>query len=254
MSKPRRPRPKISLWVRFRIFLRHWHSPLELRTSCSRLSSSHTNGFFALLRLLIPYPSWHFSIPGPFSPREVIEDKEKETGIIRSQFNGLYNLQAIPLWRMRDTPLRSVYRIYEAHLADRYALIGKETEYFFFRPGWRLRDIPDPKDTDPIRCAVIACIVEELQESLNWKLSLGLRRNRQHILRERDEDPYPEFTPEELPDWTKNVSAIDKELLKQSVPSRMLSIDGQLVLEENGLSRIFAQRNIITNTGWFYTI
>ncbi|KAJ5730755.1 uncharacterized protein N7483_005263 [Penicillium malachiteum] len=248
MPQPRRPRPKISLWARFR------HSPLKLRRSCSQLSSPDTNGFFALIRLLIPYPSWHFAIAGPYSPRELIDDEKRETGIISSQFGDLRNLQAIPLWRMRDTPLRSIYRIYDLHLADQYGFMGYETEYFFFHSDWRLRDIPDPKDPDPVRYAVVACIVEELQESLNWKLSLGLRRHGEQIIRERNEDPYPEFVPEELPAWTKNVPAIDKELLKQSVPSHMLSTEGQLVLEAKGLSLIFAQRNIVTNTGWFYTI
>jgi hypothetical protein len=82
--------------------------------------------------MFIPYPSWFFPIPGPFPLRELIDDQKNETGLIKTQFGDLHNLQAIPIWRMRDTPLRSIYRIYELHLADRYELMGYETEYFFY--------------------------------------------------------------------------------------------------------------------------
>ncbi|CAG8900688.1 unnamed protein product [Penicillium egyptiacum] len=92
---------------------------------------------------------------------------------------------------MRDTPLRSIYWLYELHLADRYELIGYETEYFFFQQSWKLGDIPDPIDSDPLRYAMIASIVEELHEAVNWKLSLGLRRNREHVYREEDGDLLP---------------------------------------------------------------
>ena len=155
---------------------------------------------------------------------------------------------------MRDTPLRSIYRLYELHLADHYDLMGWETEYFFYQRNWKLQDIPDPKDPDPLRYAIVASIVEELHEAVNWRLSLGLRRNEIHVYREKDGDPWPPFTPEELPGWTKNVAPIDKDLLRLSVPPESLDAEGNLVLEANGKSPNFARRNIITNTGWFYTI
>jgi hypothetical protein len=204
--------------------------------------------------MFIPYPSWFFPIEGPFPLRALIEDEKNETGIINSHFGDIHNLRDIPIWRMRDTPLRSIYRIYELHLADCYELIGWETEYFFFRPTWKLRDIPDPRDSDPLRYAIIASIVEELHEAVNWRLSLGLRRNREHVYRDRDDDPWPPFTPEELPDWTRKVAPIDRDLLRLEVPPEMLDAEGNLVLEKNGKGPNFARRNIITNTGWFYTI
>ncbi|KAL3464493.1 hypothetical protein BJX64DRAFT_91811 [Aspergillus heterothallicus] len=248
-----RPRPKISLWDRFRTWLRYWESPLRLRSSLSRLSD-HRHPFLDLLRMFIPYPSWSFPVPGPFPPRALIEDKQNDTGIIRAHFSDIHNLRAIPIWRLRDTPLRSIYRLYELHLADRYALIGWETEYFFYQSQWKLRDIPDPMDIDPLRYSILASIVEELHEAINWRLSLGLRRNRQHIHRDEDSDPLPAFTSEELPAWTRKVGPIDKELLRHSVPAEILDSDGNLVLEEGGKSPNFARRNIVTNTGWFYTI
>lgn len=56
---------------------------------------------------------------------------------------------------MRDTPVRSIYRLYELHLSDNYELIGWETEYSFYRRDWKLRDVLDPEDPDPLRYAVV---------------------------------------------------------------------------------------------------
>ncbi|RAH67335.1 uncharacterized protein BO66DRAFT_329463, partial [Aspergillus aculeatinus CBS 121060] len=123
-----------------------------------------------------------------------------------------------------------------------------------YRSGWKLQHIPDPKDPDPLRYAVIACIVEELHRAINWRLSLGLRRGGEHVYRETDEDPWPPYVAEELREWARKVAPIDKDLLRRSVPPEKLDTDGNLVLEENGLSPTFARRNIITNTGWLYTI
>ncbi|KAL3469501.1 hypothetical protein BJX99DRAFT_69586 [Aspergillus californicus] len=252
--RPRRPRPKISFWRRFRAWFRYLQSPLKLRGSLIRLRHNNKHPLLALLRLFIPFPSWSFPVPGPYPLRALIDDKKNETGIIRSQFGDIHNLRAIPIWRMRDTPLRCVYRIYELHLADRYELMGYEVEYFFYRPDWRLCDIPDPRDPDPLRYAILASVVEELHEAVNWRLSLGLRRNRKHVHREEDSDPWPPFTPEQLPEWTGKVPPIDRELLRLSVPEESLDSEGNLVLESNGKGPNFARRNISTNTGWFYTI
>lgn len=132
--------------------------------------------------------------------------------------------------------------------------MGWETEYFFFRPDWKVGDIPDPEDRDPLRYAAIASIVEELREAVNWSLSLGLRRNKQHVYREGDGDPWPPYTSEDLPEWTSKVPPIDKDLLRVSVPPESLDAAGNLVLEEKGTGPNFARRNIVTNTEWFYTI
>ena len=96
-SRPRRPRPKISLWARFRTWLRYWESPLRLRSSLIRLSH-HKYPLLTLLRRFIPYPSWFFPILGPLSLRVLIDDKKNETGIIRSYFGDIHNFRAIPIW------------------------------------------------------------------------------------------------------------------------------------------------------------
>ncbi|KAL3440452.1 hypothetical protein BJX65DRAFT_300483 [Aspergillus insuetus] len=193
--------------VRFLAWLRAWHSPLRLRSSLARLRHDHKYPFLALLRLFVPYPSYL--------------DKKYGTGITRSHFGDIHNLRAIPIWRLRDTALRSIYH---------------------------------PADSDPLRYSILASIVEELHETVNWRLSLGLRRNHAHVYHEKNSDPLPTFIPEELPPWTRNIGPLHKGLLSVSVPPEVLDAEGNLVLEAGGKSLNFARRNILTNTGWFYTI
>jgi hypothetical protein len=54
----------------------------------------------------------------------------------------------LPLWRWRDTALRSFFRMYEAICADQYEYVGYETEYFWYRndPAWRPEMLPDPHE------------------------------------------------------------------------------------------------------------
>jgi hypothetical protein len=60
-----------------------------------------------------------------------------------------YNrMHFIPLFCMRDTPLRSLYRLYEYTCTRSHNEIMEEGMYFFQRQKhWRVKDIPDPGDT-----------------------------------------------------------------------------------------------------------
>jgi hypothetical protein len=196
-----RPRPKLTLWMRLRRFIRYCHSPLRLRSSIVRLRHNHRQPYLALLRLFIPFPTWYFPIP----PQVPLKDLLGNSQLVTDRRGDIVNLRTIPLWRARDTPLRSLYRLYECMASGVYPLIGTETEYFWYqyRRNWGLKMIEDPRDSDPVRYAILACLVEELVKAFNWRLSIGMRRNRQHIHRITDEDPYPSFTPEILPPWTK---------------------------------------------------
>lgn len=135
-------------------------------------------------------------------------------------------------------------------------MVGTETEYFWYqnRGRWALERIADPRDPDPIRYAILASLAESLVDAFNWRLGLGMRRNKKHIRRERDSDPYPSFMPENAPGWASSVPAIDLQLLRDTMPPHILDGDGRLVLEINGCDSIFAKRNIVTNVGWLYTI
>ncbi|WEW59076.1 hypothetical protein PRK78_004545 [Emydomyces testavorans] len=244
-----RPRPKLSLWTRTRRFFYLFSTPLKLRATIDRLRSDHQNPYLALLRLLIPFPTWSFRVP----PTPSIHDLWNHPELMHARRHNLRNLTAIPLWRARDTPLRSLYRLYECMASGDYIPMGAETEYFWYQARWALRAIPDPRDADPIRYAILACLAEELVHAFNWRLSLGMRRDGGHVYRERDEDPYPPYEPETAAAWTKDVPAIEARWTVD-LPADVVNAQGRLVLEEGGVNEIFAKRNIVTNVGWLYTI
>ncbi|KAE8353787.1 hypothetical protein BDV28DRAFT_147724 [Aspergillus coremiiformis] len=229
--------------------IRNLSTPLRLRGSLVRLRRFHDNPLLALIRLLLPFPRWYFPVPDPVAPIEILGNVELE----ERRLEYLDDLRSIPLWRARDTPMRSLYRMYEAMISGMYEALGPETEYFWYQRNWSLQSIRDPQDADPVRYAILACLMEELVVAFNWRLSLGLRRNRKHIVRESGKDSLPPYTPLTGPTWTKSVPVISPETLAKFPPG-YVTIDSKLVLEPDGLNKIFARRNIVTNVGWLYTI
>ncbi|KXG46670.1 uncharacterized protein PGRI_055260 [Penicillium griseofulvum] len=156
----------------------------------------------------------------------------------------LTNMRCIPIWRAMDTPLRCLYRIYEAMAARETYAISPEVEYFGYqsRRRWSLDRIPDPCDPDPVRYAILASITEELAKGFNWRLSLGMRRVKsQHIYRKYFDEELPPFTP------------VGVDMITD-LPSDFLDSSGRLVLEEGGDTPTFAARNIMTGTRDFYTV
>lgn len=248
MPWTRRPKP-LGLRIRQWLYrLRTYRSPLNLRGSIARLRRFNQWPILALIRLMIPLPTWKFPVPDMPAAVDMLGNKAFES----HRLENLTDQRSIPFWRARDTPLRSLYRLYEAMVSDVYVAMGKETEYFWYQRSWSLHSIPDPRDPDPIRYAVLACLLEELVAAFNWRLSLGMRRDHNHIYRETGSDPWPPYTPVKGPSWTSSVPALSADDLHR-LPPEYVS-DGKLVLEAGGLHEGFASRNIVTNVGWLYTI
>jgi hypothetical protein len=90
-----------------------------------------------------------------------------------------------------------------------YILMGYECQYFFYRdePRWRLCDIPDPQESDPVVYAILASMVEALVEAFNWKLRLGIRRNRKN---DYSEQRATNCKLETAPAWTVRVAPSEK--------------------------------------------
>ncbi|PPQ74064.1 hypothetical protein CVT26_006944 [Gymnopilus dilepis] len=113
---------------------------------------------------------------------------------------------------MRDTPLRSLYRLHDVLCADEENYIMLEGHYFWMQSTWRLKDIPDPKDPNPLRYAILASLVEYMVEAYNWKISIGLRRGLKSLPRAVDEanrkDPNKPF--EEAPEWAVKAPGVEE--------------------------------------------
>ena len=119
-------------------------------------------------------------------------------------------------------------------------MMGYECEYFFFHSehSWRLSQIPDPQDPDPVRYAILASMVEALVDAFNWRLQLGLRRDKSI---DESEQRTSNFKREEAPIWTAAV----KSLLKT------LDLNN---LEQGNPNQFFLKRNIKAPMGYLYTV
>ncbi|KAK2865451.1 hypothetical protein FQN49_003563 [Arthroderma sp. PD_2] len=253
-----RARRKVTWWLRMKSRLRRLTSPLRLRGSITRLGHRNKRPFLALLRLCLPTSNltWSLPVPDPLPPGALVA--EPSLCWRRRVDSDLKNLQDVPIWRSRDTPLRSLYRLYEAVMAGEefFVVIGYETEYFWYqnRRSWEPHRIPDPADPDPIRYAILACIAEALVLALNWRLSIGMRRDGNHIHRQHGSDPYAPYDPLPMPLWARDVPPLTTDYLRSVMPESKLDSEGRLVLIDEGKSELFRKRNIIASEYRFYTI
>lgn len=76
-----------------------------------------------------------------------------------------------------DTPLATIYRIYEHLILDQHIEIRNEFEALWFKSDWKICDITEPCDPDPERYAVLACIPALLCLAFNKRIELGLPRH-----------------------------------------------------------------------------
>ncbi|PQE25290.1 hypothetical protein CJF32_00008581 [Rutstroemia sp. NJR-2017a WRK4] len=163
--------------------------------------------------------------------------------VINTKQHAVCLLYSMPLFYHRDTPLRSLYRLYEDICADYRIVITYECEYLFRRGSkrWLLSQIPDPKEPDLVRYAILASLVEALVDAFNWKLELGLRRGNMHP--DQSEDRATNFVREVSPAWTKDVAGLEKHV---SLINR--KTEPSAIPDKN-----FLQRNIEASTGYMFT-
>lgn len=254
---PPRPQPKykITWWIRFRSKIRYLQSPLQLRGSIVRLRHDHRHPYFALLKLFISQleiPSWNWTynypLPEPLAPKDIAGNE----ALFDQHHPEIFNPRYIPIWTMRDTPLRAIYRLYEIFMTREFVLLRLECEYMWHRPGqkWSLGSIPDPRDPDPVRYAMLASIVEELVKAFNRRLQHGLRRAGKKKVRRTMENPWPAYEPEVTPTWTALVPPIQEKDLSELPPDMVQN--GQLLLEDAGCES-FLRRNFDAPTRYLYT-
>lgn len=184
-------------------------TPLSLRLSLRRLFYGSSHPLRIFFRLLQPFP-WHFELPrNQLMPLEL----KRNPKVLLERQDGIFQLRCIPLFQMRDTPLRSVYRIYEYMCTGRHAQVQYETEYFFFHSDtakWSLEKLPDPEDEDEQRYTFVACIVEALVAAFNWRLSMGLQRDRSRLSFDQIEhNPPPKLV---APRWAATVPPLREPL------------------------------------------
>ncbi|RDL35156.1 Uncharacterized protein BP5553_07087 [Venustampulla echinocandica] len=251
---PRKPKFKITWWMRLRSKIRTFNTPLYLRDSIVRLRHDNRHPYFALLKLFIihlqmPSRNWSYDypLPEPLAPKDIADNE----ALFNRHHPDIFQLRYIPIWAIRDTPLRAIYRLYEVLMTREFVLLRLECEYMWRQLGrkWSLHSIPDPCDPDPVRYAMLASTVEELVRAFNWRLQHGQRRNGRNVRRSM-ENPWPKYDPEVTPSWTASVPPIQEEDLCE-LPSDMVQ-NGQLFLGDGGCEN-FIRRNFDAPTRYLYT-
>ncbi|KEQ74196.1 hypothetical protein M436DRAFT_44116 [Aureobasidium namibiae CBS 147.97] len=151
-----------------------YSTPLQIRGTFKRLRKCPQRKKH-IRKLLWPFP-WHFE---PMEPVAGVVHVDPSEQLIVERQSSIRTLHRIPIFRVRDTPLCSLYRMVEDVCTRQDELLGYEAHYLFRHTErrWRLCNIPDPRERDPVVYAILASIVEALVEAFNWKLKLGIRRN-----------------------------------------------------------------------------
>lgn len=180
------------------------------------------------------FPTW----PPP-NPQEILRDR----GSYAERFiNRKYHA---PKGVFHDQPLFSLYRLYEWIMVGHTVNMRNEIELFWWK-RWPVSTIPDPRDDDPERSAVLACIPALLAESFNERIDLGLRREEPHSILSLEEQERFASSPknyESVPEWTGTVPAL-KELLH--IPQEVgLWQEQPTTLDHPQACQIFRQKNIL---------
>lgn len=120
----------------------------------------------------------------------------------------------IPKKSTDDTPLFSLYRVYEHLVLDDNVGLRNEIEYFWYAK-WPVASIPDPQDKCKSRYAVFSAIPALLVESFNQRIDLGLPRKADSIISREELEQYQKEDKvfESTLTWTDNVERLEKTLV-----------------------------------------
>ncbi|KAK3294923.1 uncharacterized protein B0H64DRAFT_198054 [Chaetomium fimeti] len=115
-----------------------------------------------------------------------------------------------------NTPTASLYRMYEYLVVGYIIGLRTEIEYFFNQPSWAVSAIPDPKDPEPERYAILAVLPYYLVTAFNRLIGRGLPRGSpaiiagnavENALRSR------KVVLEEEPSWVAKVPPLPQPLV-----------------------------------------
>lgn len=163
---------------------------------------------FRRLKRLWPRSSAHVPPIFPPPPEELLADPNTHRERL------FQRVVRIPKSEQGDTPLSSLYRIYESLVL--YDNIGfrNELEYFFYAK-WPVASIPDPHDPSASRYAVLAAIPALLVASFNQRIELGLPRKADPIMSPEEMEQYrkEDRIYESVPEWTSKVPRLEETLV-----------------------------------------
>ncbi|KAI9842910.1 MAG: hypothetical protein M1837_006742 [Sclerophora amabilis] len=111
-----------------------------------------------------------------------------------------------------DTPLASLYRLYVDVVDDFTIELRNEIEYFFSQSSWRVAAIPDPKDPDPARYAILSVLPHLLVPAFNRLIARGLPRDAPAIIMDFEDLERRPRVLEDVPPWCAGVPGLGDTL------------------------------------------
>lgn len=162
-----------------------------------------------------------FPIFPPPPPQDILNQRSAYADLLRGR------RYKVPKGMRADTPLFSLYRLYEFLVVDHVTGYRNELEDFWHQRDWRVSEIPDPKDDSPSRYAFLACIPALMVCAYNEKIKLGLPRDAPSIISPEQAEEYrtrPESSKkyEEVPEWTSKVSPLPETLFMRSHDNKIM--------------------------------
>lgn len=158
----------------------------------------------------VPKPEDYPMFP-PASPRTLLSDRTQHWNLVAARRFGA------PQGVFEDTSLFALYRLYEFIVLDKVMSYRNALEAFWRQNEWAIRDIPDPKDDDPERYAVLAGCTYLLMRSFNQRIKLGLRRDMPSLITpeeaEKSRQVPDDLRPyEEVPQWAAQAAPLSQTL------------------------------------------
>ncbi|KAF8922212.1 hypothetical protein CPB85DRAFT_1247282 [Mucidula mucida] len=160
------------MWQKFTALVSTLLADFQYPTTFSRLR--RCPDYWATIWFLFWPVPWKFRLPPLLDPIAIRDDRL----LVHRRYYVETNhraLRGMPIFRFRDTPLRCLYRIVDCISATEENYTMLDFQYFFRQQTWPLKDIPDPKDPNPL---LLAATIEVMVEQFNIKIFLGLRRGR----------------------------------------------------------------------------
>ncbi|KAI0147577.1 hypothetical protein GGR57DRAFT_247386 [Xylariaceae sp. FL1272] len=139
------------------------------------------------------------------------------------------------------TPTASLYRMYEYIVVGFTMGLRTEIEFFFNQgPTWAVSHIPDPKDADPQRYAILSVLPFYLCKAFNRLIERGLPRGSPAIIAGNEELEELRSRPivlEKEPEWVARVPPLAERLV-------LPGLDGGEPTEETWSERLL-EKNIV---------
>jgi hypothetical protein len=142
-----------------------------------------------------------------------------------------------------DPALVALFKINIALVSGKQLWFRNEVERFWNRHDWKVCEIQDPCDPDPIRYAVLATIPYLLVRAFNANIELGLPRDAPPLWTYEEEIEFRARPKcfESVPDWTKKVPALATQLLLPNAAGHLPSGESDPTADPDML-----RKNILT--------